>query len=346
MQFQTSTAPHLSPPTTVSLTMRRVLYALVPAAITHVWYFGPGLIINVLIATGFAVGCEAIVLRIRDKPLMPFLSDWSAIVTAILLAFALPPLTPWWITATGAVFAIVFAKHLYGGLGHNPFNPAMAGYAVVLVSFPVEMTTWMPPRALDLDVLRLDLMESLRYIASGNLPQGVTWDAISSATPLNDVKTQLTQMATMPEILSQALYGNLAGRGWEWINTWIALGGLWLLYKGVIRWHIPASLLAAVFIVATFFYLADPGSHASPAFHLFAGATMLGAFFIATDPVSAATSVKGRIVYGAGIGVLTMVIRAWSDYPDGIAFAVLLMNMTVPAIDYFTKPRVYGHGAR
>lgn len=326
--------------------MRRVLYALIPAALVYTWYFGWGLLINMTLAAGIALACEAAILRLRKKPQMPFLLDFSAVVTAVLFAFTLPPLTPWWITAIGISFAIVFAKHLYGGLGYNPFNPAMAGYVVLLISFPVEMTTWIAPNVPELDVPRLGILETLAVVASGQLPAGLTWDAVTMATPLDDVKVQLAQMQTMAEIQSQAIYGDFGGKGWEWVSNWIGLGGLWLLYKGVIRWHIPLSMLASLFIVSLFIYLLDPGSHASPVFHLFTGATVLGAFFIATDPVSAATSVKGRLIYGAGIGILTFVIRNWSDYPDGVAFAVLLMNMAVPAIDYFTKPRAFGHSNR
>jgi len=346
VRFETSPAPQLAPPITVALTMRRVLYALIPATLVYTWYFGWGLLINMTLAAGIALACEAAMLRLRKKPQKPFLLDFSAVVTAVLFAFTLPPLTPWWITAIGISFAIVFAKHLYGGLGYNPFNPAMAGYVVLLISFPVEMTTWIAPNVPELDLPRLGLLETLAVVASGQLPAGLTWDAVTMATPLDDVKVQLAQMQTMAEIQSQAIYGDFGGKGWEWVSNWIGLGGLWLLYKGVIRWHIPLSMLASLFIVSLFIYLLDPGSHASPVFHLFTGATVLGAFFIATDPVSAATSVKGRLIYGAGIGILTFVIRNWSDYPDGVAFAVLLMNMAVPAIDYFTKPRVFGHSNR
>ena len=345
MKFETSRAPNLTPPSTVALTMRRVLYALIPAMLVHTWYFGWGLIINMLLAASIGLACEAVMLRLRGKPQAPFLLDFSAVVTGVLLAFALPPLTPWWTTAIGIGFAIVFAKHLYGGLGHNPFNPAMAGYVVLLISFPVEMTSWIPPNLPEIDFPRLGFLETLAVIASGTLPPDTTWDAITMATPLDDVKSQLAQMQTMEEIRSQAVYGDFGGAGWEWVTTWIGLGGLWLLYKGVIRWHIPMSMLASLGLASLFFYLLDPGSHASPVFHLFSGAAVLGAFFIATDPVSAATSIRGRLIYGASIGLLTFVIRNWSDYPDGVAFAVLLMNMAVPAIDHFTKPRAFGHSS-
>ncbi len=343
MRFRHAPAPHLTPPNTVAHMMRQVLYALVPAAVAHVWFFGPGLLINMVIASLVALASEAIMLRLRGRTLRVFLGDYSAIVAAVLLCFAIPPLTPWWITATGVVFAIVIAKHLFGGLGYNPFNPAMAGYVVLLVSFPARMTAWLPPDIDGLAAVEFSSLQTLIIILTGDLPDGLGWDAVTMATPLDQVRTGLGQMRTIGEVQQNPLFGDFGGRGWEWLANWFALGGLWLLYKGVIRWHIPVSMLASLAVMATVFYLIDPGSHPSTPFHLFSGAAMIGAFFIATDPVTAASSEKGRLIYGAGIGILTYVIRTWGGYPDGVAFAILLMNMAVPVIDKLTLPRVYGH---
>jgi electron transport complex protein RnfD len=342
--FGRTMPPHLRPANSVTRVMGEVLLALVPATVAYVWYFGPGILFNMLVAVGVAVAAEASMLTARGKPVATHLSDLSAIVTAVLLAFALPPLTPWWVTATGTVFAIVFAKQLYGGLGYNPFNPAMAGYVVLLISFPAEMTRWLPPSGFGLAMERPDLLETLRYGLTGQFSANLSWDAVAGATPLDQVKTQLGLARTVDEIRSAPLYGDFGAKGWEWINNYIAIGGLWLIYRKVIRWQIPVAMLAGVILPATLFYLLEPGNYPPPSFHLFSGATMLGAFFIATDPVSAATSDRGRLVYGAGIGVLTYVIRTWGGYPDGVAFAVLLMNMAVPAIDRYTVPRAYGHG--
>ena len=335
--------PHVRPQSSVTRVMGEVAAALVPATLVHVWFFGPGLLLNMAVAVLVASASEAAILRMRGRPALPAMKDLSALVTALLLAFALPPLTPWYVTAIGSFFAIVFAKQLYGGLGYNPFNPAMAGYVVVLISFPAELTRWLPAMHSGLASGYVELGPTLSYLATGRLPAGLTWDAIGGATPLDDMKTQLSVARTLSEILAAPLYGDFGGKGWEWVSNAVALGGLWLLFRKIIRWQIPVGVLAGLSLPATLAFLLDPGTHPSPAFHLFSGATMLAAFFIATDPVSAATTPTGRLVYGFGIGMLTFVIRAWGGYPDGVAFAVLLMNMAVPTIDRYTRPRVFGH---
>jgi electron transport complex protein RnfD len=344
MRFETAFAPHVAPMSSVPLVMRRVLYALIPAAIAHVWFFGAGLLLNSLIAVLTALAAEAAMLRLRKRPIAPTLGDGSAIVTAVLLAMALPPLLPWWIVAIGSASAIILAKHLYGGLGRNIFNPAMVGYVVLLVSFPLEMTLWLPPRMGDIDYTHLSFIQTALFSLTGHLPGGIDLDGVTRATPLDLVKEGLASMQTLGEIRASPLFGDFGSRGWEWINGFLALAGLYLLYRGVVRWQIPVSVLTAIFLAAMLMYAYDPGRFPSPGFHLFSGATMLGAFFIATDPVSAATTDKGRLIYGAGIGVLTYTIRTWGGYPDGIAFAVLLMNACVPLIDRYTRPRPFGHG--
>jgi electron transport complex protein RnfD len=340
MEFATASSPHTQPTHSVRQVMLQVLYALTPGVIAHAYFFGWGVLVNIVIACAVALGAEAAMLRLRERPLQPYISDGSAVVTAVLLALALPPLAPWWLTTIGALFAIVVAKHLYGGLGYNPFNPAMAGYVVLLISFPRDMTQWLLPQMLT--VHHLDFIETLRVIFTGHFTSPVVMDAITSATPLDTVKTQLGLNRTIGEIRADPLFGDYAGRGWEWIANWYALGGLWLLYKRIITWHIPVGVIGGLFSIALIAYLIDPDSHASALFHVFGGATMLCAFFIATDPVSAATTPRGRLFFGLGIGVLIYIIRTWGGYPDGVAFAVLLMNMVAPTIDYYTKPRVFG----
>ena len=346
MKFERREAPLWAPAGSVASQMLQVLAALVPAAAAHVWYFGPGLVFNLLVAGIFAVASEALVMWLRGRPAETALADFSALVTAALLAFALPSLTPWWVTATGAVFAIIVAKHLYGGLGFNIFNPAMAGYVVVLVAFPMHMNLWVAPRMGDIDYQQLSIIQTLSYTLTGGLPDALDFDAISRATPLDVMKTGLANMNTVPEIRTNPIIGDFGGRGWEWIGNFVAVGGLWLMIRGIVRWHIPLGVGLGLLGPATLMYLVDSSTYPGPGFHLFAGASILCAFFIATDPVSAATSPKGRFLYGVGIGFLIYAVRTWGSYADGVAFAVLLMNMAVPAIDYLTRPRIVGHRAR
>jgi len=343
VKFVRHEAPYLAPKADVASMMQQVLFALVPAALAHVWYFGPGFVFNLIVASAFCIAGEAIMMRIRGRRPATALSDYSALVTAALLAFALPSLTPWWVTATGALFGIVVAKHLYGGLGFNVFNPAMAGYVVVLVAFPTHLNVWVAPRMGDIDYQYLSILQTLNYTIMGALPDGLTIDAISRATPLDAMKSGLNNMRTIVEIRALPLMGDFGGRGWEWIGNLTLLGGIWLLIQKIVRWHIPAGVGVGLLLPATIMYMVGPDSHPGPAFHLFAGSTILCAFFIATDPVSAATSPKGRFIYGIGIGILIYAIRRWGAYSDGVAFAVLLMNMAVPAIDYLTRPHIVGH---
>jgi len=343
MPLQTPSSPHGHAHITVTQIMTRVALALVPGIAACAWFFGPGVIINIVFAVGVALAGEALMLKLRDRPLAPFLGDGSAVITAMLLAVALPPLSPWWLTLLGVLFAIVVGKQLFGGLGYNPFNPAMLGYVMLLISFPREMTSWQPP--LSLNEHPLNWLETLRVIFGGGLPAGLNFDAVSMATPLDTMKTQLKLHHSVGQILSGgSVFGGLGGKGWEAVNLAFLAGGVWMLYKRIISWHIPAAMLGALAVMALIFYGMNPALHTSPLFHLFGGATMLGAFFIATDPVTAATTPRGRLYYGAGIGILTYIIRTWGGYPDGVAFAVLLMNIAAPTIDYYTQPRVFGHG--
>jgi len=336
------TAPHIRTQDTVQIVMRQVVFALMPAIIAHYWFFGPGILINIAIACLFAVATEYISLRIRGENPQRFIAEGSALVAAVLLAMCLPPLCPWWVTATGTIFAIAVAKHMYGGLGNNIFNPAMAGYVVILISFPDALSYWIAPDIGDIDYVAPTLSEMLRYTATGQFADSLTIDAISRATPLDTVQTELGMMLTISEIRVNPLFGDFGGRGWEWIANFTALGGIWLLIRGIIRWQAPVAMLLALCGLASLGYIVDASRFAGPGFHLFSGGAMLGAFFIATDPVSGPTTNKGRLIFGAGIGALVYVIRTWGSYADGVAFAVLLMNMTVPLIDRFSQPRIYG----
>ncbi|MDO6460424.1 RnfABCDGE type electron transport complex subunit D [Granulosicoccaceae sp. 1_MG-2023] len=342
MQFATRVSPHTVGPASVNAVMRHVLVALLPGTLLYGLLFNAGVWLNILLAVVSAVAFEALILRLRGRPVGPAIGDLSAVLTAWLFALALPPLVPWWVIVTGVFFSIVIAKQLYGGLGFNPFNPAMVGYVVVLISFPRQLTAWSVPRSLESP--QAPSLSQLWQTLWGQLPV----DAFTHATPLGAVKTALTRNATLSEIFSGAdgIGGWLGGHSWELLAlTWLA-GGIWLIRKGLIAWHIPAAFLGTLFSFALFFYLIDSDHFLNPLFHLFSGAAMLGAFFILTDPVTAPASPRGKLLFGAGAGVLVYVIRTWGGYPDAVAFAVLLMNLCAPAIDYFYRPPVFGerHG--
>jgi electron transport complex protein RnfD len=309
--------PHVIAGFTVPRVMFQVLAALLPVLAVQVYLFGTRTLLLVVVAAIAALACEALALRLRHRSVRPFLRDGSVLVTAVLIALAVPPTLSPWLLVLGVAVAVLLAKHAYGGLGQNPFNPAMVGYAVLLVSFPLEMTRWPAP--------------------------GGDWDAMTGATALDALRTGLRQSYTMKEILAGPAFGRVGAGGGEWINLAALAGGVYLLVRRVVRWHIPVAMLAGIAVPAALFHAFDPGAYAGASFHLAAGATMLGAFFIATDPVSAATSDRGRLVYGAGIGLLTWIIRTWGGFPDGVAFAVLLMNLSVPLIDRYTVPRIHGH---
>ncbi|MGD1982878.1 MAG: electron transport complex subunit RsxD [Chromatiaceae bacterium] len=340
MDFATHSSPHRIGSQSVTRVMGLVLVALVPGTVALWWYFGWGVVINIALATSTAVAAEALILRLRRRAAGPVLIDLSAVVTGWLLAIALPPLLPWWQTVLGSAFAIIVVKQLFGGIGFNPFNPAMAGYVLLLVSFPVTMTRWLPPEVISGE--GLSLLESLRVVFTGVLPADGSWDVISSATPLDQMRNELSDNRMISEIRQSPLWGDFGGRGWEWVANWFLLGGLFLLWQRVISWRIPLSMLGGLVLVSGLFWAIDPETHPHPGFHLFSGAAIVGAFFIATDPVSASTTPRGQLIFGALIGVLVFIIRSWGGYPDAVAFAVLLMNMAAPTIDYYTQPRVFG----
>jgi electron transport complex protein RnfD len=321
--------------------MLKVLLALVPGIIAYVWIYGGGILISLALATTTALIAEAVLLKIRQRPIQPYLMDMSAVVTAWLLALALPPLAPWWLVIVGTFFAIVIAKQLYGGLGYNPFNPAMVGYAVLLISFPLIMTKW--PAPLLLAEHPLGFMDQLNFIFSNTLPADIKVDAITSATPLDYLKTQLMLKHEVASIAQAPIFGMFGAKGGELVTGAYLLGGLYLIQQRIISWHLPTAFLATLAAMSFVFYTLDSAHFANPLFHLMSGASILCAFFIITDPVSGPTTPRGKLYFAAGIAVLTYLIRVYGGYPDGVAFAVLLMNMCVPLIDALTQPRVFGH---
>ena len=335
-------SPFILDRSSVTQVMAWVLAALLPAIVTYVWLFGPGILVTLSIASVTALAAEAAMLKARGYPLQPFVMDLSAIVTAWLLALSLPSLAPWWLIVTGTLFAIVVAKHLYGGLGQNIFNPAMVGYAVLIVSFPVQMTQWAGP--LELTSAHLTLAQSTSVIFGGDVPKS-TLDAVTMATPLDSLRTGLLRQLTVDEVMTEPIFGRFGGTGFEWLAAAFLLGGLLLWAMRIISWHVPLTFLAGVWLTAGFLHFYDAGRFGAPWFHLFAPSVMLGAFFIATDPVTGATTPRGKLIFGLGAGFLTMVIRTWGGFPDGVAFAILLLNLCAPLIDQYTQPRIYG-GAR
>jgi electron transport complex protein RnfD len=331
-----TTPPYFLKNTSVQRVMLQVLAALLPGIAAYVWIFGPIILLQLSIATLAALASEAFMLMLVNKPLKLFLLDGSAIVSAWLIALTFPPLAPWWLIVVGVFFAIVVAKHLYGGLGQNPFNPAMIAFAVCIVSFPALMGQW-PAIG-----LKLSFLEQLQVVF-GLLPRV---DAMSGATPLDAIKTALKLgdgSVDVPALLAnQEVFGNFAGRGWEWVTGGYLLGGLWLWQRKVINGYAPAGFIAGLSLLSGALWLWNPAQFANPLFHLLSGGAMLGAFFIVTDPVSGSTTPKGKLIFGFSAGVLAYIIRVFGGYPDGVAFAVLLMNICVPLIDIYTQPPIFG----
>ena len=328
-------SPYFLKPASVQSVMLRVLAALVPGIIIYVWFFGAAVLVQIALASVTALAAEALMLKLRGKPLLLFLGDGSALVTAWLIALTFPPIAPWWLTVIGVLTAIVIAKHLYGGLGQNPFNPAMVAFALMIVAYPSLMSQWPAAGLTDFAPL-WNAIFGLRQL-----------DAITMATPLDALRTALhtpDARATVTGVLGTgATFGNIGGKGWEWVAAGYLAGGIYLLQQRIITWHMPAAFLATLLLISGAFSLYDATRFAGPGFHLLSGGAMLGAFFIVTDPVSGCTTPRGKLIFAAGIALLTWIIRSFGAYPDGVAFAVLLMNIAAPLIDMHTQPPVFGH---
>lgn len=333
-------SPFINKPDSVAQIMLKVMLALIPGIATYVWFFGPAILVSITLASITALATEAAMLKLRNRPVAPFLKDNTALVTAWLLALSIPPLAPWWLVVVGTAFCISIAKHLYGGLGNNPFNPAMIGYAVLIVSFPVQMTHWISPHGLG--EVELSFLQQLAYIFSGALPDGLKFDALTMATPLDTLKTHLHLNESVSQILTMPIYGRLAGHGSEMVAAGFLLGGIYLIAMRIISWHIPVFYLGSLFAIAGIFYAFDPQHYVEPLFHWFSGAAMLGAFFILTDPVTSPTTRKGKFIFASMAALITYLIRVFGSFPDGMAFATLLMNICVPLIDVYSQPKVFG----
>ncbi|MBN1886162.1 MAG: RnfABCDGE type electron transport complex subunit D [Candidatus Krumholzibacteriota bacterium] len=317
-----SASPHVHDGRTVAGIMKLVVLALAPATLFSFYIFGLAAVRVVGVSILSAVVFEALFQRIAGRPVR--IGDWSAVLTGLLLALNLPATAPWWLVVVGAFFAIVIAKQLYGGLGYNPFNPALVGRVVLLLSFPVQMTAgWVAPSRWGMD-------------------------AVTTATPLTRLREALLETGsvegfamTRDQVLDLVI-GNRAGCLGETSVILLLIGGVFLIAKKVISWHIPVAFIASVWIFAGIAHLADPSRFVDASFHVITGGLFIGALYMATDYVTSPLAKRGMLIFGAGCGIITMVIRLFGAYPEGVSFAILLMNAATPLIDRYTKPTVFG----
>lgn len=343
MNITPISGPHTHSARSIASTMRLVMLALLPATLFSFYLFGWPAIILFCLTLVSAWVIEAACLRISGKPMTPYLTDGSALLTAWLLALSLPPWAPWWIAVVGAAFAIILGKHVFGGLGQNLFNPAMLARCALLIAFPLEMTRWVTPVPIDSSTAP-GFFEALTIIF-GSHPIA---DSITAATTLGHTKTEFTLGHTLSQSLGADFLGNdhligiISGSLGETSAPLLLAGGLFLLAKGVIRWHIPVAMLGSIALISTLMHLIDPERYGDALFHLLSGSIILGAFFIATDLVTSPNTPLGQTLYGVGCGLLTYLIRTWGSFPEGVAFAVLLMNSATPIIDHYVRPRIYG----
>ena len=310
-----STWPHLLDADTVPRIMYQVILALLPGALVGVYVFGMAALNVILLCVATCVATEWAIQRLSGRPVT--VADGSAALTGLLLAMTLPPGVPWWISVIGGLTAMILGKHVYGGLGYNPFNPALVARVVLLISFPLQLTTWPVP--------------------------GGT-DGVTAATPLGILHDEgLHKLADFR--LMDTVVGFVGGSLGETSALALLLGGAYLLYRRIITWHIPASFIGTVFAFSGIMHLVNPAEYASPWFHVLSGGLLLGAFFMATDMVTSPVTPRGQLIFGIGCGLLTIVIRLWGGYPEGVSFAIVIMNATVPILDKYITPRTYGRGA-
>ncbi|EHL16408.1 electron transport complex, RnfABCDGE type, D subunit [Peptoanaerobacter stomatis] len=306
-----SSSPHIRSNETVSSVMRDVIIALLPATIASIYYFRAGAAINIVSGVVGAVLAEYVIQKLMKKPIT--IKDLSAVVTGLLLAFNVPASAPWWLTFVGAVFAIVIAKQLFGGLGHNFVNPALIARAMLLASWPVLMTSW-------------------------TLPYTKSPDMVSTATPLAFIKNAASEGVVRADLMDMFL-GNIPGTIGETSAILLILGGIYLMYRGVITYVIPVTYIATVAVLT---YAFSGFDSSMILYNIFGGGLMLGAFFMATDYATSPMTVKGQVIYAFGCGLLTSVIRYYGGYPEGVSYSILLMNVATPLIERQVRPRVFG----
>jgi len=319
--YAVSSSPHVHSGASIHGIMRDVLIAMIPAFIAAIIFFGVDALRLTVVCVASCVIFEYLCRIIMKRN--QTITDMSAVITGVLLAFNLPPTLPTWMAIVGSFAAIVIAKQLFGGLGYNPFNPAIAGRLFLFLSFAFAMsgdwTDW-------------------NYINAENIA------AITSATPLGilqESKDSISFLSSNSNILNLFL-GKVNGCIGEVSSLALIIGGIYLLWRKVITWHIPIAYIGTVAIFSTMLYLIDPAGNASPLFHLFSGSLMLGAIFMATDMVTSPTDKSGMLVFGIGCGLLTMIIRKWGSYPEGVSFSIFIMNATTPLLNRVCKPKVFG----
>jgi len=320
-QLFLSSSPHVHSGETTSRVMRAVLYSLIPACGVAIYFFGLSALVVLLVATLGCLATESVCQKLMKQPVT--ITDGSAAITGVLLALNLPPTCPWWMTLLGSVIAIAIGKQVYGGLGANPFNPALVARVVLLISFPVQMTTWSAPA-----------------------PLGSGLDLVTTATPLGAWKNAVMLTGQLPASMqgntADYFLGNMPGCIGEVSALALLLGAAYLFYRRILTWHIPTTFIGTVVLLSGLFWLINPAKYPNPAFHLVTGGLVLGAFYMATDMVTTPVSTRGMLVFGVGCGVLTVLIRLFGGYPEGVSFAILLMNAATPLIDRYLRPRTFG----
>ena len=324
-RYLVSSSPHLHDGQSIAGIMKLVIIALMPATLFSIYIFGLHALRVIVLAVASALIFEALSQRIMRRPVR--IKDYSAALTGLLLALNLPAPSPWWRVGVGSFFALFGAKQIYGGLGYNPFNPALVGRVVLLISFPVQMTA--------------------RWVS----PSRWGMDAVTTATPLGRIRESLLSQGHIDLNLTQQewfdlLLGNRAGCLGEVSVVLLLAGGIFLIAKRIISWHTPFTFIGTVWILTGIFHLVDPSRYADPSFHIITGGLFIGAFFMATDYVTSPITGKGMLIFGAGCGLITVVIRLFGAYPEGVSFAILFMNAVTPLIDRYVKPKVFGEGER
>ncbi|MDP3387056.1 MAG: RnfABCDGE type electron transport complex subunit D [Eubacteriales bacterium] len=303
-----TSSPHIRSHDTTTTVMLDVVIALVPALIASIYFFGITAAVTVALSIGSAVGTEALIQKITKQRVT--INDLSAVITGLLVGFNLPPATPWWIPVIGSIVAIAIGKQVFGGIGNNFINPALAGRAFLVASWPVQMTAWVNPGSVD---------------------------TVTAATPLALLKASSETIQPLTDVILGRIPGSLG----ETSAILLLIGGAYLLYRKVISWRIPVAYIGTVALIA---YVTSSFNLTHTAYHIFGGGLMLGAIFMATDYSSSPVTNKGKILFGIGAGLLTMIIRLYSSSAEGVTYSILFMNVATPLIEKYTAPRVFGTG--